>query len=205
VRDWAGFAAQKNWAAEQASHDWILSIDADERVSPALASEIKSALSQEPPVRGYRMPYVNFYLNRWLRSTDWYPDSKLRLYDRRVAQWKAVHIHEGVRVNGPVGELTQELQHYAYRDISHHLQKMNPYTTLTARQMAQDGRRVTPVGIVLRPIAAFFRNYVLRNGWRDGSAGLVVSILNSYYVFLKFAKLWEMNRGGPDVSFRGER
>lgn len=204
-RAWAGFAAQKNWAAEQAAHDWILSIDADERVTPALASEIQSALAQEPTVRGFRIPYINFYLNRWLRSTDWYPDSKLRLYNRRAAQWASVDIHEGVEVIGPVGRLTQELQHYAYRDISHHLQKMNPYTTLTAKQMAIEGRHVSPVGIVARPIAAFFRNYVLRNGWRDGSAGLVVSILNSYYVFLKFAKLWEMNRVGQDAASRGER
>jgi glycosyltransferase involved in cell wall biosynthesis len=204
-REWAGFAAQKNWAADQAANDWILSIDADERVSPALATEIQRLLAQEPPMHGYRMPYVNFYLNRWMHSTDWYPDSKLRLYDRRVAQWKSAHIHEGVEVKGPVGELRQELQHYPYRDISHHIQKMNPYTTLSAKQMASDGRRVSSIGILVRPMAAFLRNYVLRNGWRDGSAGLVVSILNSYYVFLKFAKLWEMNRGGQNSPSRGPR
>jgi glycosyltransferase involved in cell wall biosynthesis len=193
VRDWPGYSAQKNYAAGEASHDWILSLDADERVTPALAAEIRGLLAENPTARGYRVPRVSFYLGRWIRSTDWYPDYQLRLYDRRVARWAGL-VHEGVEVDGPVGRLRSDLQHLPYRDIAHHLQTIDRYTTLAARQMRERGVRVGVAGLLARPAGAFFRNYVARAGWRDGSVGLVVSVLNSYYVFLKFAKLWETGR-----------
>jgi glycosyltransferase involved in cell wall biosynthesis len=191
VRDWPGYAAQKNFAAEQASNDWILSIDADERVTPELAAEVRALLAGEPGGRGYRIPRMSFYLGRWIRSTDWYPDYQLRLYDRRVASWAGALVHEGVEVRGAVGQLRSDLQHLPYRDIAHHIQTIDRYTTLAARQMKDRGTHVGAAGLVLRPIGAFLRNYAVRGGWKEGSVGLVVSILNSYYVFLKFAKLWE--------------
>jgi glycosyltransferase involved in cell wall biosynthesis len=193
VRDWPGYSSQKNIAAEQASHDWILSLDADERVTPALADEIRGVLGEEPACRGYRIPRVSHYLGRWIRSTDWYPDHQLRLYDRRVARWSGV-VHEGVAVEGGVGRLRHDLQHLPYRDISHHLQTIDRYTTLAATEMRARGRRIGASGIAARTVGAFLRNYVVRGGFRDGSVGLVVSVLNSYYVFLKFAKLWEAGR-----------
>jgi glycosyltransferase involved in cell wall biosynthesis len=193
VRDWPGYSAQKNFAAEQASYDWILSLDADERVTPALADEIRALLRDEPPWRGYRIPRVSFYLGRWIRSTDWYPDHQLRLYDRRVSAWAGA-VHEGVDVKGGVGCLRADLEHVPYRDISHHLQTIDRYTTLAAQQMRQRGKTVGVGGVALRSLGAFLRNYVVRGGWRDGSVGFMVSVLNSYYVFLKFSKLWEENR-----------
>jgi hypothetical protein len=129
VRDWPGYSAQKNFAASEAAHDWILSIDADERVTPELAAEIQHLLSGEPAERGYRIPRVSFYLGRWIRSTDWYPDYQLRLYDRRVSSWAGL-VHEGVEVRGPVGRLRADLQHVPYRDMAHHLQTIDRYTTL---------------------------------------------------------------------------
>lgn len=194
VREWPGFSAQKNFAAEQACHDWILSLDADERVSEGLAEEIRRVLSAEPALRGYRIPRVSFYLGRWIRSTDWYPDPQLRLYDRRAGLWVGDYVHEHVEVRGEVGRLQQDLHHLPYRNVAHHLQTMDRYTSLAARQMQAEGRRVGAPALVARPVAAFLRNYLLRGGWRDGSVGLVVSLLNSYYVLLKFAKLWEANR-----------
>jgi glycosyltransferase involved in cell wall biosynthesis len=193
VREWPGYAAQKNFAADQASHDWILSLDADERVTPGLADEIRARLGDEPRERGYLIPRVSFYLGKWIRTTDWYPDHQLRLYDRRVAAW-AGEVHEGVRVKGDVGRLRAELEHLPYRDIAHHLQTIDRYTTLAANEMRGQGRTVGPAGLAARPLGAFLRNYLVRGGWRDGGVGLVVSILNSYYVFLKFAKLWELGR-----------
>ncbi len=193
VREWSGYSAQKNFAAEQASHDWILSLDADERVTPALADEIRALLDGQPAARGYAIPRVSFYLGKWIRTTDWYPDHQLRLYDRRAASW-AGDVHEGVRVAGAVGRLRAELQHTPYSDISHHLQTIDRYTTLAARQLQERGRTVGMAGLAARPLGAFLRNYLARGGWRDGSVGFVVSILNSYYVFLKFAKLWELGR-----------
>lgn len=192
VRPWPGYVAQKNFAASEARHDWIVSLDADERVTPELQGEIRAVLSGEPAAAGYRIPRVTFHCGRWIRSTDWYPDYQLRLYDRRRAQWAGRHVHESVRTDGPVATLRGELQHYAYRDIAHHLQTMDRYTTLAARQLFEDGRRAGWVDLLVTPRLTFFRNYILRGGFRDGMAGLVVSVMNSYYVALKFAKLWEL-------------
>jgi glycosyltransferase involved in cell wall biosynthesis len=193
VRPWPGYVAQKNFAATAASHDWILSLDADERVSPALAREIGALLEGQPTAAGYRIPRVTFHFGRWIRSTDWYPDFQLRLYDRRRGQWTGRHVHESVRVEGPRARLRGEIQHYAYRDIAHHVQTIDRYTTLAARQMFEDGRRASWVDILVTPRLTFFRNYVLRGGFRDGTAGLVISVMNAYYVGLKFAKLWELS------------
>jgi glycosyltransferase involved in cell wall biosynthesis len=191
VREWPGYIEQKNFAAAQAAHDWVFSLDADERVTPELGAEIRGILSGAPSCAGYRVPRLSHYLGRWLRSTDWYPDFQLRLYDRRQARWSGRYVHESVQADGPVGRLRADLLHYPYRDVSQHLRTMDRYTTLAARQMREDGRRSGARQILLHPPAAFFRNYVLRGGFRDGTAGLVVSLLNAYYVMLKFVKLWE--------------
>ncbi|MCC7007984.1 MAG: glycosyltransferase family 2 protein [Acidobacteria bacterium] len=192
VREWPGYAAQKNWAAGQTGCDWILSLDADERVSPALADEIRHVLAQPPSAAGFRMPRVTWHLGRWIRTTDWYPDYQLRLYDRRRARWTPARVHESVKADGAVGRLTGEIQHYAYRDISHHHQTMDRYTTLAAAEMFDRGRRAGLPDLLLHPPAAFLRNYVLRRGFLDGATGLIVSAMNAHYVFLKFAKLRAM-------------
>jgi glycosyltransferase involved in cell wall biosynthesis len=194
VRDWEGYAAQKNLAAALARHDWILSLDADERVTPALASEMRQALAGSTKA-AYRLPRVTWHLGRWLRSTDWYPDSQLRLYDRTAARWMGAYVHESVVVNGNIGALTGELQHFAYRDIADHLETIDRYTTLAARQMHDRGRRAGLLRLAGHPPLAFLRNYIARGGFRDGTAGFMVSAMNAYYVFLKFAKLWELGKG----------
>ena len=193
-REWPGYIAQKNYAASLANNDWILSLDADERVSPELAAEITATLAQEPAARGYRMPRVTFHLGRWIRTTDWYPDDQLRLYDRRAAEWSGRYVHEGVTVRGPIGRLRHELHHYAYRDIDEHMETIERYTTLAAQQMFDAGRRATFIDVAVQPKFAFFRNYVLKRGFLDGTAGLIISRMNAYYVFLKFAKLRELQR-----------
>jgi glycosyltransferase involved in cell wall biosynthesis len=192
VRDWPGYGAQKNYAAEMASNDWVLSLDADERVSAGLATEIRDLLARTPARKGYRIPRVTWYLGRWLRSTDWYPDYQLRLYDRRAGRWKERRVHESVELQDSPGTLRHDLQHFAYRDLSHHLATIDRYTTLAAEEWLAEGRRTSAIAAAIHPPFAFLRNYILRGGIRDGSAGLLVSILNSYYVFLKLAKLWEL-------------
>ena len=192
VREWPGYGAQKNYAASIASNDWIFSLDADERVTPELAREIKELLHKGPAECGYRIPRVTSYLGRWIRSTDWYPDYQLRLYDRRTARWNTRRVHESVEADRPPGLLRHELQHYAYRDISHHLATIDRYTTLAAEQWASEGRRTSALELFFHPRFAFIRNYLLRGGFRDGAVGLLVSRLNAYYVFLKLAKLWEL-------------
>ena len=197
VREWPGYSAQKNFAAGEASNDWVLSMDADERVTPALAAEIRALLAGGPAARGYRVRRVTHYLGQWIRGTDWFPDYQLRLYDRRAGRWNGLRIHESFRLtDGAPAKLHGELEHYAYRDIAHHLHKINVYTTLIAEQWHEEGRRASASQLVLHPLLAFLRNYIGRGGVRQGTAGLIISILNSYYVFLKFAKLWERQRRG---------
>jgi glycosyltransferase involved in cell wall biosynthesis len=192
VREWRGYVDQKNYAASIASHDWILSLDADERVTPELAAEIKATLAATPSDAAYRIPRVTWHFGRWIRSTDWYPDYQLRLYDRRSAGWTGRYVHEAVTVHGTVGRLKSELQHHAYRDIADHLETMDRYTTDAARQMAESGRRAGLLQLAGHPPLAFLRNYIAHGGFRDGAAGFVISAMNAYYVFLKFAKLWEL-------------
>jgi glycosyltransferase involved in cell wall biosynthesis len=196
VHDWKGYSAQRNYAAEIAAHDWILAIDADERVPAALADEIQQILRDEPAARGYRMPRVSFYLGRWIKGTDWYPDYQLRLYDRRVGQFNGKRVHESVELSdGKPGTLKNDLQHYPYRDISDHVTSIDHYTTLAAEEWNMIGRRTGFLDVVFHPPAAFVRNYILRGGFRDGMPGFLISVLNSYYVFLKILKLWELQCG----------
>lgn len=194
TRAWPGWIDQKNYAASLASHEWILSLDADERVSPELAREIQHLLQTEPPHRGYRMPRVTHHLGRWIRTTDFYPDYQTRLYDRRAARWRGEYVHESVQVTGEVGQLRHELQHYSYRDIADQIERLNRYAALAARQMHEAGRRAGPLDLLVHPPAAFVRNYVLRRGVLDGAPGLVISLINAYGVFLKFVRLWELGR-----------
>jgi glycosyltransferase involved in cell wall biosynthesis len=194
VRDWTGWVDQKNFAAGLASHDWIFSLDADERVPPALAEEIKRLIACASPMPAYRVPRITFHLGRWIRTTDFYPDFQTRLYDRRAARWQGLYVHESIAADGPVGQLEHELQHYSYRDLADHMDRINHYTTLAARQLFERGRRASVVDLVVQGPAAFLRNYILRRGILDGSAGFILSCMNAYAVFLKFAKLRQMGR-----------
>jgi glycosyltransferase involved in cell wall biosynthesis len=195
VREWPGYVDQKNHAASLASHDWILSLDADERVTADLGAEIRSVLSTVPPHAAFRMPRVTWHLGRWIRTTDWYPDRQLRLYDRRSARWTGRYVHEAVSVTGTVGDLRGELEHRPYLDIADHLETIDRYTTYAARQMHEGGRRGGLAEMAGQPPLAFLRNYIAHGGFRDGVPGFIISSLNAYYVFLKFAKLWELQRG----------
>ena len=191
VEGWPGFPQQKNRAADLATHDWILSIDADERVSPALAGEIGALLAAGPAARGYRVPRVTRAFGRELRATDWYPDWQLRLYDRRAGRWdESRTVHESVRVEGDVTTLRGELLHDGYHDLSEHLQKIDRYTTLAAEANAARGRDASLLQIAVHPPLAFLRNYVLRRGFTAGAAGLVVSAMNSWNISARMRRAW---------------
>ena len=142
------------------------------------------------------MPRISYYLGRWIRGTDWYPDYQLRLYDRRVGRFNGKRVHESVELKqGRPGTLQHGLQHYPYRDISDHVTSIDHYTTLAAEEWYAEGRRTNPIEVAIHPPAAFLRNYIVRRGFLDGTPGFLISILNSYYVFLKILKLWELQRG----------
>ena len=194
---WPGFAAQRNFGFDAATHDWILFLDADEVVTPELRREIRRLAANGFTKAGYRTPRVAHYLGRWIRATDWYPDRKLRLFDRRRGRCRPALVHEVVTVEGSVGRLRGELLHFPYRDISDHLRTIDEYTTLWSRQALESGRRVWPLELCVAPAWAFLRNYLLRRGLLLGRVGLEISLLNSYYTFLKLAKLIERREAEP--------
>jgi glycosyltransferase involved in cell wall biosynthesis len=195
-RTWTGWSDQKNHAAALASHDWILSLDADERVTPELARELRGVLAAEPQARGYRMPRVTYYLGRWIRTTDFYPDYQLRLYDRRAARWRGMRVHESVTVDGPIITLAHELQHFSFTDLADHVARTNHYSSLAARELHEGGQQADLFDLLIHPPAAFLRNYVLRRGFQDGTAGFIISVMQAYGVFLKYSKLWGLDRSG---------
>jgi glycosyltransferase involved in cell wall biosynthesis len=196
VREWPGYAAQKNYAAALARHDWVFSLDADERLTPQLATSLQEWRTREPGHAAYRVRRVSWYFGRWIRTTDWYPDPQTRLYDRRRGTWQTRRVHESVLVRGETGQLDGELQHYPYESVSDHLQRIDRYTSLAALDLREHGHRASAGGLLLHPPAAFLRNYVLRGGIRDGRAGLAISLLNSTYVLLKYVKLFELEMSG---------
>ena len=189
TRAWTGYADQKNFAAESAVNDWILSLDADEELSEQLAEEI-SAMRHGPEaaVSGYRFPRRARYLGAWIRHSGWYPDAKVRLYDRRKARWVGDYVHESVRADGPVGMLRGDLLHHTCNDFSDHVQTVNRYTTLAARQLANEGRSAPFWRLVLGPPWAFVRSFIVKLGFLDGGRGFLIASMAAFYVFSKYAK-----------------
>jgi glycosyltransferase involved in cell wall biosynthesis len=200
-RPFSSYAEQKNFALDRASNDWVFSLDADERSSDVLSDEIQSLRRSGFTVSGYRIPRVNFYLGRFVRSTAWYPDHQLRLFDRRQGRWEGKYVHESARVEGPVGRLDGEILHHSYEDVNDHVERLNRYAELAARQMFEAGRTSSLSAAIFLPPLVFLKNYVVKSGFRDGSIGLVVSSMNAFYVYLKFIKLWELEKKARHQNF----
>ncbi len=194
-RDWPGHVEQKNFAIDQAAHDWVLCLDADERVSPELRASILGSLARPDLPDGFEMARRTWYLGRWIRHAGWYPDRKLRLFRRSRGRWGGVDPHDHVHVEGRVARLHGDLLHYSYRSIADHLRTIDSFTTIAAREKLAQGRSAGVTDLALRPIGKFLRMYVAKAGFRDGVPGFVVSVTGAYYVFLKYAKLWELSRG----------
>ena len=189
---WPGYVAQRNMALDLARHDWVLVLDADERVTAALRAEVERLRAAGFECDGYRIPRVAHYLGRWIRATDWYPDPQLRLFDRRRGRWVGSLIHESVRVPGRVGRLRAELEHIPYFDLADHLRRIDRYTTLWAEEAHARGRHAYAAELFLTPMWAFLRNYVIRRGAVLGTVGLTVSTVNAFYTYLKVAKLYQL-------------
>ena len=195
VRDWPGYVAQKNFALEQAASDWVLCLDADERVSPRLATQIQGAVAAVPgEIAGYRMARKTFYLGRWILHGGWYPDWKVRLVRRGRARWGGIDPHDRLEAEGPVGTLAGDLEHRTYRDIKDHLHTIDRFTSVAAAEAHARGQGGARTGMLLNAPAKFVKMYLLKAGFLDGLPGFIVAVLGSYYVFLKYAKLWELRR-----------
>lgn len=198
---WRGFGPQKNSAISHATGDWILSLDADEEVSPGLAAEIQAILTGKPPFDAYRIPRLNHFLGRPLRHGGYWPDPKLRLFRRGVAQFQDRPVHETLETSVPTGNLRNPLLHHCYPTLEDYIEHMNRYSTAGAAMLVAAGRapRSLPAlfcSAVLNPATTFLYNYILRLGFLDGREGLLQHLNHSAYIHWKYAKAWRKAQNG---------
>ncbi len=191
---WTNWGEQKNFAAAQASHEWILNLDADEAVSPGLARSLLDWKTRPAEADAYWIARRANYLGRWINHSGWYPDRKIRLYRRNKGRWVGT-LHESVVVDGRVGELAGEIHHYTCSTLSDHLRKMDLFTTATAQEMHARGGRPSWLRWLAVPPATFIKIYLLQQGFRDGVRGFLIAVLAGVYVFVREAKLWALARG----------
>ena len=196
VRPWPGFGLQKNFGMAQASSDWILILDADERVTEELRDEVRACLDRWQPSApvACRIPRRNFFYGAWVRRAGVYPDYQVRLFRRGSAQYNDVAVHENLLVEGAIGTVAGHLDHYTERRIQDHFKKFSLYTTLAAQEKAKRVRTVRWIDLAFRPLVVLVKTYVLKQGFRDGVRGLIVCVFASMYTFVKYAKLWDATR-----------
>ena len=192
--EWKGFGHSKQTGLDNASGEWVLSVDADEVVSHELAEEIRAAVEGDSEVVGYYVPRLTMFLGRWMRHGGWYPDYVLRLFKRDSGRFSTDVVHESVLIEGPAGRFTHDLRHYCYPTLHSYLEKLNRYTSLAAKQLHDSGATAGIWRLLANPLAKFIKQYLLRAGFLDGIEGLTLALLSAGYVFTKYAKLRDLNR-----------
>lgn len=190
-KSWTGYGPQKKFASEQAQNDWILSLDADETLSPELAKEIQERFAQLNPETGYEMPRKSFHLGRWIGHGGWYPDYQLRLYNRRFCNWPDTQVHERVQASR-VERLKSPIQHFVFPNLAAQVATNDRYSSLLAEKDFQNGKRFSLLKLVFKPWTKFFECYFLKLGFLDGVPGLVIAVSAAYSIFLRWAKIGEL-------------
>lgn len=198
IKKWEGFAEQRKFSLEKASCNWVLSIDADERVSPELKIEIDEVLKRSSRKSGYRIPRENYFLNKIIKSCGWYPDYQMRLFDKNAASVTNRKVHEGFEVNGETGYLTSHIIHYTHQNITETIKKINEYSYLQALEK-KNGKKVKAINLILNPIAAFLNHFISRRGFKDGVYGLMVSLIHALTNLLTYMKTWELQNNKTDT------
>ncbi len=193
----AGYIEQKNRALELASNDYVLSLDADERLDATLAA----AILQEKKSFGHQVYIMNRctnYCGKFIRHGLWYPDRKLRLFDKRVAKWGGINPHDKIELSVPVTSkrLPGDILHYSYDSIEEHVEHGNKYSSIAARSLFGRGKRATWLKILIHPLWTFLLGYIVRGGFLDGAAGFIISIISAHHTFLKYIKLYQLQRSG---------
>jgi glycosyltransferase involved in cell wall biosynthesis len=202
---WPGHIKQKNYALTQATHDWVLSLDADEVASPELAAQVQRLMQQEhPEMAGYYVPRQTYYLGRWIKHCGWYPDYKLRLFDRRRAHWGGEDPHDSVICEGKTARLSGCLYHYSFDNLAAHLDTIDRFTSIAAAERHKKGDKAGLGQLLLRPPLTFLKMYLLQLGFLDGMPGLIVCVLSACHVFIKYAKLWELGYAAGKRDGRSE-
>jgi len=199
-REWTNYADQKNFGNVQATFPWILSLDADERLSPELQEEILKLRSEEPSVAAFSMPRQACYLGKWIRHSGWYPDRKIRLFRKDKAHWEGEYVHESLVVDGEVKKLKGVLYHFTYRDMSDQVKRLNLYSSLGAQSLYARQKKCRWYHLLCMPFLAFLRSFFWKAGVLDGLAGFIIAIFQGYGVFLKYAKLREIWKKGERIE-----
>lgn len=193
---WKGFGPHKAWATEQCSTDWVLSLDADEALSPELAHEISEWLSQDlSKIDAFSMPRKSYHLGRWILHGGWHPDEQIRLFNRKRARWNQALIHEKIESTSGAAlrlqRLKKSLLHWVFKDLSHQVIVNDRYSTLGARTLIEKKKKFSYIKLAAKPIGKFFECYFLKLGLLDGLPGFIIAVGAAYSMFLKYAKLWE--------------
>lgn len=197
-RPWPGHREQYQYAADLTTHQWIMFVDADEEVPPELVQEIRDELDgRSPPFDGYLIYRRTYYLGQWIRYGGWYPDCEIRLYRRDKGRWEG-GLHAKVAVDGKVGVLKNQYLHYTYRDISDQIQTIDRYSKIAAEDMAQSGEKFSLFKLLFHPPFRFIKEYIFKLGFLDGLPGFIIIVSTMFYVFIKYAKLWELKREKKD-------
>ncbi len=197
-----GNVEQKNFALDQAKHDWVVALDADEALSPELAARLRERLARdEPALDGLELNRVTRHLGRWIRHGDFHPDWQLRVFRRSRGRWAGSNPHGRVRLDGCVERLAGDLEHASYADLADQVARVQEYSRIEALELHRRGRRARVSDLCLRPPARFLRAYLLKAGFRDGMPGFLIAAVTAFHVLLKYAKLWEIER----VARRGSR
>ena len=189
---WEGFGKAKDFAKDKASHQWILSVDADEVVTEDLKDEIQRITRSEDSLDGYYISRKSNFLGKWIKHGGWYPDYVLRLFKKDKAKFNHSMVHEKVWVEGKTGYLKNDLLHYTDPDFDHYLEKLNRYTSLGAEELFRKGKRAELFDVIFRPWAVFFKMYFVRKGFLDGLSGFILAVSSAFHVFSKYVKLWHL-------------
>lgn len=193
IVEWQGYGATKNLALERVRSEWVLWLDADERVTPELAEEIQQITrGNDTGFSAYEVSRRAYFLGRWIRHSGWYPSRVTRLFRKGRGRFTESNVHEQLRIEGAVGRLRHDLLHFTDPDLHHYFVKFNRYTSLAAEDLHASGRRCTMTDLVVRGPFTFVKMYLLRRGFLDGIHGFILAVVSSAYVFVKYAKLWEL-------------
>jgi glycosyltransferase involved in cell wall biosynthesis len=200
MEPWRGFGAQKQFAVDQCQHQWVLLLDADERIPRETVVEIESLLRGAPEHSAYSLPRKNFVMGRWVRYSGWWPDRTLRLFRKDKCHMPARAVHESLVVEGSTGRLQNPIVHYSIRNLGQVIDKANLYSTLGAEELFKQGKQSSVSKAIARSSYAFVRNYILRRGFLDRTPGLIIAVLDSMNIFFKYMKLKELHDNGNKRS-----
>ena len=194
-QEFLGYVKQKNFALDRAQHDWVVCLDADESLDPECQRAVREGIAADDgTTAGFVLDRMTHFLGVWHDKGEWYPDKQLRVFRRSRGRWTGRDPHDRVKLDGPARDLPGHLLHWNYRDLADHIQQIDRFSRIQAQAMYDEGVRFRLIDLLARPLYRFVKGYALRRGFRKGVAGFLVSISTAYYVFMKYAKLWELER-----------